>query len=109
MSHSLGNKVSCAQWIRDLISTPTGFGLAACNDKITALGGIEVGVGMIRDRFHGQLTVVGVSGGNRMYVAYHTDPIGTPGKEVSPSIPYYIFQAIWFMHPRSQSTPYDTP
>ena len=40
---------------------------------------------MIRDRFHGQLTVVGVSGGNRMYVAYHTDPIGTPGKEVGPS------------------------
>ena len=62
---------SCMQWLQDLVSVPYGYGLAACNDKVTASGGIELGATAIRDEYRAsELTVVGVSGGNRIFVAF---------------------------------------
>ena len=73
--------VGRVQWLLDLCHTPNGYGLACCNDKVTATGGIMHAAGIVRDKYREhELTVVGVSGGNRLYVAFF-DAVG-PATEV---------------------------
>ena len=66
------NAIHVLQWIRDLAATPYGYGLAICNDKVTAHGGIMDAAALMRDKYVDlELTVVGVSGGNRLFVAFY--------------------------------------
>lgn len=60
------------QWLDDLVRTPCGYGPALNTDKVIKEGGISEGPAAARDAYREHnLSVLGVSGGNRMWLALH--------------------------------------